>query len=154
MGIQTKRELNDNDNADDDFRHLLHSFGEPAAVPPPSDLVVRTARRIPADAPHVVFRRQRVNYAVRLTIVFVLIMLAALGTLSQYSGPSTALFGSGDVGLSRVLLISQLALKPLLGIIRNLSLMLFGVGLMAILSSIIILRFSARPVLVHVSRRG
>lgn len=153
MGIQTDYQL-DNESAEKDFRHLLSSFGEPTPVLVPPDLVVRTARRIPPHAPHIVLRRQRIRFAIRLFLVLLVILLAVLGLISQSSGPSAMLFGSGDVGLSRVLLMSQLALKPLVATIQSLSMLLFGLGLIAMVTSLAMLRFAVQPLSARASRRG
>lgn len=153
MGIPTDSQLDDFDE-EDSFRRLLHSFGEPAAVVPPPDLVVRTARRIPQQRPQAVFHRQRRRSLTLIVLVLVLILLAAIAMFSQYSGPSTVPFGSGEVGLGRVFLISQLALKPLLGTISSLSLFLFGVGLAAIAGSMAILRFAPQTATSPVSGKG
>lgn len=153
MGVQTDYQLDD-EHAEKDFRHLLYSFGEPAPVLAPPDLVVRTARRLPAHAPHILLRRQRMRLAVWLLCVLLVMILAVLGLVSQSNGPSAVLFGSGDVGLSRVLLMSQLALKPLVATIQSLSVLLFGVGLVAIVASFTMLRFAVQPLSAQASRRG
>ncbi len=153
MGIKDKRQL-DTDRDDAEFQQLLASFGEPAPIAVPPDLVVRTARRLPQQPPQVVLRRQQTRIALRFSAIVLLIIFVAFGLLSQHTGPSSIPFGSENVGLGRVLLISQLALKPLLATISSLSLLLIGVGISAIIGSMLIVRFAAQPLSSQVSRRG
>lgn len=153
MRTNNERWLDDpSDEAD--FRQLLAQFGEPVQVEPPPDLVVRTARRLPRHTPQSLVRRQRFGVALRLGMGLLVLALVVLGLLSQYNGPSTVPFGTGAVGLGRIVLISQLALKPLLATISSMSMLLISLGLSAILGSMLVLRLTAQSHKPIPSRRG
>ena len=102
------------------LRRLLARAGEPAQVSPPSDLVARTARRLPAEAPALAARRIRRRRAGRLAIYSVglaaLALMALVGLADVLaSRPQLAmLFGDGTSGLSRALLTLHLLVKPAL----------------------------------------
>jgi hypothetical protein len=115
-----------NDNFIDDerddaaLRRLLARLDQPAAVPPPPDLVTRTLRLLPSGSPAIAARNAARRTAIRLVSLVALAgALALVGLLGIWSavggGPSLALlFGDGASGLSRILLTLELLAKPLL----------------------------------------
>jgi hypothetical protein len=110
----------DDERVDELVRRVLARSGEPAQVPPPPDLVARTARRLPADPPVVARRRAARRGAARLFLGAALLSVVALvalsGVLSAFGlqSPIAMLVGDGESGLSRVLLMLHLLAKPLL----------------------------------------
>lgn len=112
--------LLDDERADVALRQLLARAGEPSRVPPPPDLVARTARRLPAEPPARAARRAARRRAVRLAIGATLLCVMALPALVSLldtlggGSPFGLLFGDGAGGLSRALLALHLLAKPLL----------------------------------------
>jgi hypothetical protein len=110
----------------DDQRHdelllrLLERSGQPAAVPPPPDLVTKTLRLLPQELPAVAgqaaARRALRRRALRVALVATLVLIGVRGIWSVLGGgPSLALlFGNGVGGISRALLTVELVAKPLL----------------------------------------
>jgi hypothetical protein len=110
----------DDQRYDELLLRLLERSGQPAAVPPPPDLVTRTLRRLPPVLPVVAgqaaARRAGRRLALRVTLALALALVGLLGIWSVLGGgPALALlFGDGVSGLSRALLTVELLAKPLL----------------------------------------
>jgi hypothetical protein len=110
----------DDERVDAMVRRMLTRIGEPAPVPPPPDLVSRTARRLPAEPPLIAARRAARRRVVKMTLGAALLGIVGLVVLSGILGalglqsPVAMLVGDGEGGLSRVLLMLQLLAKPLL----------------------------------------
>ena len=100
---------------------LAGASGQPAAVPPPPDLVTRTLRRLPQELPAIAGQAAARASApsglvLRVALAGALALIGLLGIWSVLGGgPSLALlFGDGVSGLSRALLTVELLAKPLL----------------------------------------
>lgn len=110
----------DDERADAMVRRALTRMGEPAAVPPPPDLVSRTARRLPAVPPLIAARQEARRRAVKITLGAALLSIVALAALSGIlsalglQSPVAMLVGDGGSGIGRALLMLQLLAKPLL----------------------------------------
>jgi len=110
----------DDQRQDELLLRLLERSGQPAAVPPPPDLVTRTLGRLPHELPAVAglvaARRAGRRLLLRVALATVLALIGLFGIWSVLGGgPSLALiFGNGVSGLSRVLLTVELLAKPLL----------------------------------------
>jgi hypothetical protein len=119
MGSRDNHMIDDQPH-EDLLRRLLERSGQPAAAPPPVDLVTRTLRRLPQELPAVAgqaaARRAGRRLALRVTLAVALALIGLLGIWSVLGGgPSLALmFGDGVSGLSRALLTVELLAKPLL----------------------------------------
>src|SRR5689334_21465821 len=119
MGHRANNPL-DEEHADAAMRRVLERHNQLSAVEPPRDLVTRTLRRLPPAPPAVAARAEfhrRLQRQALLSGVSLLVVLMVFLGLWNLSGSGTQLafmFGDGSSGLSRVLLILQLAIKPLI----------------------------------------
>jgi hypothetical protein len=108
------------DAAEGRFRQLLASYGEPAAVEPPPDLVTRIGRVLTTVTPGDLARRARTRRAVQWVVLALFAALAVLGAVIVVTGgPASPLVGSGGSGLGRAILTVQLVLKPLVGTLSS-----------------------------------
>lgn len=109
----------DSDRADAALRRALEQIQALDQLDPPPDLVSRTARRLPLVTPAMarrqVARQMALGITLRLALAGVAALLMVLSALSFFGGGErlALLFGDGERGLSRALLIVQLLAKPL-----------------------------------------
>jgi hypothetical protein len=109
----------DDDRADALMRRVLARVGEPTQAAPPPDLVTSTSRRLPAEPPalaaQMAGRRRVTRLALSAMVVGLVALVALIGLAGTLGGdPRLAmLFGDGQSGLSRALLMLHLAAKPL-----------------------------------------
>jgi hypothetical protein len=109
----------DDERADARFRQALGRLQALDQVAPPTDLVTRTARRLPAASPEIAARRATrraaLGLAARVAIAGLVALIALLGVAGVFgAGERLArLFGDGGGGISRAVLTVQLLAKPL-----------------------------------------
>jgi hypothetical protein len=106
------------ERADVAMQRVLREFNQPTMPEPPPDLVSRTLKRLPnmppAQAARMLRRKQRVRTLVRVVLFLCSIFIAVVGCVALLGGTQWALlFGNGESGVSRIWLMSALALKPL-----------------------------------------
>jgi hypothetical protein len=129
------------DEDEDAFRQLLASYGQPAAAPPPPDLVTRTARRMAASALPQARRPSSAGPVLQWAGLGLLVALLLMGVwVSAAGGPASPLIGGGGAGFGRALLMIQLLLKPLAGTIGSVLVPMAVLGFAAGLSSFWLLR--------------
>ena len=116
-------DLLDEEHADAAMRRVLESSRHSIALEPPPDLVTRTLRRLPPVSPAIAARaaaRRRVQSLILIGGVSLLATFTIFVGLWNIFGSGTQLalmFGDGRSGLSRVLLILQLVIKPLIAML-------------------------------------
>jgi hypothetical protein len=119
MGPRANNPL-DEEHADAAMRRVLERNDHFVSREPPPDLVTRTLRRLPPVPPAVAapaeFRRRARRLALLSGIGLFAVLAVFLGLWNVFgAGTHLALiFGDGSGGLSRVLLIVQLLIKPLI----------------------------------------
>jgi hypothetical protein len=125
----------DDERADAKLRQALERLQALDQLPPPADLVTRTARRLPA-APPALAARQIARRAVwRATaIAGAVALLVLLGAIGVFGGGErlARLFGDGGSGVSRVLLTIQLLAKPLWHSVGSGGAVLLATGVVAL----------------------
>lgn len=121
----------DEEPAESEFRRLLRMYGEPSNLNPPTDLVTRTARQLPAETPAQALRQVQIRRLARWAILGLFLLAVVLGIIILFAiGPATAPIG-GQAGLGRTLLTLQLILKPLKGLLSMVGLPLLLIGIAA-----------------------
>lgn len=119
MGSRANNPL-DEKHADAAIRRALERNGQFGLLEPPPDIVTRTLRRLPPVPPALAARAEARRRAPHLALLSSLSLLAiltiSLGLWDLFgSGTQLALmFGDGSGGISRVLLILQLVIKPVI----------------------------------------
>jgi hypothetical protein len=127
----------DDERVEGEFRRVLGMYGEPNNPEPPTDFVVRTARRLPDQLPIVLLRQQRFLFALRILLFLCFGLLVVLGAWLLLSpGPAAVLLGNGQHGISRTLLTVQLLLKPIRALIQMVGVPALVVGLLAAVASL------------------
>ena len=128
----------DGERADEALLRLLARSGEPVQLPPPPDLVTRTARRLPSVTPAraaQLARRRRITRLLVWTAVLGALALLALVSLLDLLGSRSQfglLFGDGGSDLGRALLQLHLLAKPLLWTVGAIGAPLGIAGLVAL----------------------
>jgi hypothetical protein len=126
----------DDEPVEGEFRRVLGMYGEPSNPTPPTDFVVRTARRLPDQLPIALLRQQRFLFALRTLLFLGVGLLVVLGAwLLLNPGPAALLLGDGQNGISRTLLTVQLLLKPIRALVQMVGVPALVIGLLAAIAS-------------------
>jgi hypothetical protein len=126
----------DDEPVEGEFRRVLGMYGEPSNPAPPTDLVVRTTRRLPNQLPIILLRQQRFLFALRTLLFLSIGCLVVFGAwLLLNPGPAAVILGDGQNGISRTLLTLQLILKPIRALVNMVGVPALIIGLLAAITS-------------------